>query len=261
MIAGYRRKEVIGGCTLYLGDMRDVLPRLPEKAALCATDAPYKLTSGGKANQSMSGKFALDRYDNSGDLMASIPWNEMGGPIYRALKSDADAYVMCNDKHFGAAQIAFQGVGFKFHNLLTWDKGAPTRAPFYMKNQEFTQYLWKGRARRPNYGGAKQSFACARPKGVDWHPTPKPTSLMALYILQSSQPGDLVLEPFMGAGATVLAALAFGRRAVGVEIEDSYFEKSCARIEAAHLAGFGEVRDEWERDRSRNNLKGLCCAA
>jgi site-specific DNA-methyltransferase (adenine-specific) len=59
-MSGYLRKEVIGDCTLYQGDMRDVLPALPEKADLCATDAPYKLTSGGKANQSMSGKFARD---------------------------------------------------------------------------------------------------------------------------------------------------------------------------------------------------------
>lgn len=258
---GYQRKEVIGGCTLYLGDMRDVLSDLPEQAALCATDAPYKLTSGGNTNQSMSGKFALENYDNSGDLMASIPWHEMGGPIYRALKPDADAYVMCNDKHLGAAQIAFQGAGFKFHNLLTWDKGAPTRAPFYMKNQEYTQYLWKGQARRPNYGGAKQSFACARPAGINWHPTAKPTSLMALYILQSSQPGDLVLEPFMGAGSTILAALAFGRRAVGVEIEESYFDQTCERIEAAQCDGFEQIRTEWEQDRLRNNLKGLAHAA
>jgi site-specific DNA-methyltransferase (adenine-specific) len=260
-MSGYLRKEVIGDCTLYRGDMRDVLPDLPDKADLCVTDAPYKLTSGGNTNQSMSGKFALDSYDNSGDLMASIPWHAMGGPIFRALKPDADAYVMCNDKHVGAAQIAFGGAGLKFHNLLSWDKGAPTRAPFYMKNQEYTLYLWKGKARRPNYGGAKQAFECPRPKGVDWHPTAKPTSLMALYILQSSQPGDLVLEPFMGAGSTLLAALAFGRRAVGVEIEEAYFDQTCARIEAAQRDGFVQIRAEWERDRVRNNLKGLAYAA
>ena len=59
-MSGYLRKEVISDCTFYQGDMRDVLSALPEKAGLCATDAPHKLTSGGNTNQSISGKFALD---------------------------------------------------------------------------------------------------------------------------------------------------------------------------------------------------------
>ena len=261
MTQSWQRKEVIGDCTLYLGDMRDVLPELPEKADICATDPPYKLTSGGNAVQSMGGKFAKSNYDNSGHLMASLPWHDMGGPIYRACSDDADVYVMCNAKNVGPAQNALEGAQLKFHNLLSWDKGAPTRAPFYMKNQEYILYLWKGRARRPNYGGSGQRFECPRPKGLSWHPTPKPTSLMALYVLQSSQPGDLVLDPFMGAGATVLAALAFGRRAVGIEIKEAWFDKTCARIEAAYRDGFEQIRTEWERDRVRNRLNGLAYAA
>lgn len=257
----WRRKEVIGDCTLYLGDMRDVLPALPEKADLVVTDAPYKLTSGGHKNQSMGGKFAKENYDNSGDLMESLPWHEMGGPINRACKANADVYVMCNDKHVSNAEIAFRGADLKMHNLLSWDKGTATRSPFYMKNQEYILYLWKGDAKRPNYGGAKQKFECARPKGLDWHPTPKPTPLMALYVLQSSQPGDLVLDPFMGAGASALASLAFGRRAVMVEINETYFDLACARIEAAQRDGFQQIRADWDRCRAHNKINGLQYAA
>jgi site-specific DNA-methyltransferase (adenine-specific) len=237
----WTRREVIGDCTLYLGDMRDVLPALPERADMVATDAPYALTSGGNA-KSMSGKFDPKEYDNSGLLMDTVAWQDMGGPIYRACKDSADVYVMCNDKHVGAAQVAFLGAGFKFHNLLDWNKGAPTRNRWYMKDQEYTLYFWKGRARVINFPGSKQSFDCPRPKGVGWHPTPKPVELMAHYILNSSNPGDLVLDPFVGSGSTVLAALAYGRRAVGIELNEVIFDQMCARVAAAQASGFVSER-------------------
>jgi len=244
MGVSWLRREVIGSCTLYLGDMRDVLPALDEKADLVVTDAPYKLTSGGNAGASMSGKFDAEAYDNSGVLMASIAWQDMGGPIYRACKPNADVYVMCNDKHVGAAQVAFLGVGFKFHNLLTWDKGAPTRNKYYMKNQEYTLYFWRGHARTINFPGSKQEFSFPRPSGLGWHRTPKPVPLMAHYILNSSCPDDLVLDPFFGTGSTLLAAMAHGRRAVGIECNELFFEQTCNRLRAAMVDGFDGIRAE-----------------
>jgi len=252
---GWTRKEVIGDCTLYLGDMLDVLPALEEKADVVATDAPYELTSGGCNNQVMSGKFAKDVYDNSGALMAYIAWSEMSGPVYRACKPNADVYVMANDKHVGAAQTAFLGAGFKFHNLLTWDKGAPTRNRWYMKNQEYTMFFWKGRATTIRAAGSKQDFYCPRPKGLKWHPTPKPVPLMAHYIRNSSDKGDLVLDPFMGTGATMLAAAAYGRRAIGIELDAEYFEQTCSRISDAYDSGLRDIREECEFWESWQTLK------
>lgn len=251
----WTRKVQIGSCTLYQGDMRAVLPALQEKADLCATDAPYKLTSGGLRG-AMGGKFHPDRYDNKGHLMQVLPWEDMPEPIFGALKDNADFYVMASSSHLSNAQPVFEAGGFKHHEILTWDKGAATRQPFYMRSQEFTHYFWKGRARHLNDGGAKTLFACPAPK-IEWHPTAKPTSLMALYVLQSTDPGQLVLDPFMGSGATILAALAFGRRAVGVEIDPDFFDRTCARIRAAYADGFSQVRAEWERDRLANKIKRL----
>ena len=44
-------------------------------------------------------------------------WEDLGGPFYRALKDNADAYIMTNDKNLFRAGIAFEGAGFRFHNL------------------------------------------------------------------------------------------------------------------------------------------------
>ncbi|WP_056039374.1 DNA methyltransferase [Loktanella sp. 3ANDIMAR09] len=223
----------IGDCTLYLGDALDVLPHLVGVADLVVTDPPYKLTSGGNAAQVMGGIFASDAYDNSGDLMASIGWGAMGGPIYRACKADADAYVMSNDKNLFAAHAGFTGAGWKFHNLLTWDKVRATRNRWYMKNLEFTLYLWRGRARKVRDAGSMQSFRLNAPKVSD-HPTEKPVALMDHYIRNSSDLGDLVLDPFAGSGSALVAAVLAGRAAIGIELDPQHFRTACDRVAAAY---------------------------
>lgn len=221
----------LGGCILIHGDALDVLPLLVGCADLLVTDPPYVLTSGGTGTGAMGGKFADDVYDNTGLLMDVVRWQEIGGPIFRALKPDADAYVMCDDKNLFAAHGGFLGAGFKFHGLLSWDKISPSRTRFYMKHQEFTLYLWKGKARDIANGGDKRGQTMPRPKDTV-HDTQKPVPLMAMYIRNSSLPGDVVLEPFMGSGTTLVAAVQEGRRAIGIEIDEGHFDAACIRVQA-----------------------------
>lgn len=62
------------------------------------------------------------------------------------------------------------------------------------------------------------------------HPTEKPVDLLQYYILNSSSPGDLILDPFMGSGSTGEAALKCGRKFVGIEIDNNYFQVAEKRI-------------------------------
>jgi len=218
----------IGPCTLYLGDALDILPSLRGQADLVVTDPPYRLTSGGNTAGAMGGKMSSEVYDNTGLLMDVVKWQDIGGP----LGPNGDAYVMCEDKNLFAAHGGFLGAGFKFHSLLTWDKISPSRTRYYMKDSEFTLFLWKGSARDIANGGDKRITRMARPKDAV-HPTQKPVELMARYIANSSRPGDLVLDPFMGSGTTLVAAAMLGRRAVGIEKDPDYFEAACACVQAA----------------------------
>ena len=229
------RRIDIGPITLYLGDAMQILPHLQGCANCVVTDVPYVLTSGGNATQVMGGIFGKDAYTNDGNLMATVRWSEIGGPIFRACKPDADAYIMSNDKNLFAAHGGFIGAGWKFHNLLVWDKVRATRNRWYMKNLEFTQYLWKGHAKLINDCGSKQSFELNTPRETA-HPTEKPVALMAHYIGNSTAEGDLVLDPFMGAGATMVAAMQLGRRGIGIEINPEHFEVAVARVRAAQAA-------------------------
>ncbi|MCF7725760.1 DNA-methyltransferase [Sulfitobacter sp. M22] len=228
----FERDITIGGCRLIQGDARAVLPLLEGQADLCVTDPPYALSSGGSRPGAMGGKFSSDVYDNSGLLMDVVGWHEIGGPIYRALKPDADCYVMSDDSNLFAAHGGFIGAGFKFHALLTWDKIVPNRTRYYMKDSEFTLFLWKGRAVDINHGGSKRVWREHRPADAV-HNTQKPVALMQLYIENSSLRNQLVLDPFMGSGTTLVAAVQAGRRAIGIEKSPKHFEAACARVRAA----------------------------
>lgn len=235
---GFQRDVTIGDCRLILGDMRDVLPALDVKADLVVTDPPYRLTSGGNAGQVMGGIFARDQYDNSGDLMAVVPWEDMAAPLFRACGPSADLYVMSNDKNIFAAGGAFLGAGWKFHNLLAWDKVRATRNRWYMKHLEFTLYFWKGRADPKGIHdcGSKQLFQLNAKRRSD-HPTEKPVELFSHYVRNSSRQGDLVLDPFLGSGTALLSCVATGRRGIGIEKDPAFFEMAVSAVSKAYEAG------------------------
>jgi len=228
------REVTIGNARLILGDCREVLPSLRGVADMLFCDVAYKLTSGGTAHQSMGGLFATENYANDGLLMDVPPWHDLGGPFFRACKDNADAYIMTNDKNLFLAGAAFEGAGWKFHNLLVWDKIRATRNRWYMKNLEFTTYWWKGKADPLgiNECGSKQSFQLNAPKETA-HPTEKPVALCEHYILNSTNQGDTVLDPMMGSGAAMVAAVQNGRHAIGIEINEDWFDVACARVRKA----------------------------
>jgi len=224
----------IGDATLYLGDCRDVLDDIAP-ADLGLTDAPYKLTTGGKAQggKSMSGIFAAHNYANDGELvMTPVEWGDVVMIMYGLLKADADCYLMANDKEIFKARNNALQAGFNLHNLLVWWKISGTANRWYMKDCEFTAYLWKGRAKTINNPGSKQLTPGAQKDQSD-HPTEKPVGLMAQYITNSSEPGDVVLDPFMGSGTTGVAAIETGRKFIGCELDPKFFEMACERIRLA----------------------------
>jgi DNA modification methylase len=64
------------------------------------------------------------------------------------------------------------------------------------------------------------------------HPTQKPTDLLAHLVSKHCPPTGLVLDPFVGAGATLLAARALGRRAIGIELDERFCRIAAERLQA-----------------------------
>lgn len=65
------------------------------------------------------------------------------------------------------------------------------------------------------------------------HPTPKPLDLMKRQVVQFTQPGQTILDPFLGSGTTGVACLSLGRNFIGIERHEPYFDIACKRLEEA----------------------------
>lgn len=245
-VPGVKRARVIGGIELLQGDMREVLPGLDLRADLALSDPPYRITSGGNTSGEMGGCFAHGQYDNSGELFPMVEWAEMAPLIWAALAENADAKIMTSDREGGAARAAFEAVGFKFHRTLVWDKISATPNRWYMPNCEFGLYLYKGRARVISDCSSKALIRCPQrdvshlylPGNLPAserrpHPTEKPVELMRFWLENATDPGATVLDPFMGAGAAMVAAALSGRRGVGIELNPKWFDVTCARVAEA----------------------------
>jgi site-specific DNA-methyltransferase (adenine-specific) len=79
-------------------------------------------------------------------------------------------------------------------------------------------------------GDRRECSAARSEHGRALHPTQKPLGILAPLIAYSSDPGDLVLDPFTGAGSVLVASLLAGRRAVGAEADERYCEIAAKRL-------------------------------
>lgn len=255
-MSGIEADVTVNGARVILGDMREVLPEIDLRADLIFSDPPYRLTSGG-GTSIMRGCLSADQYDNKGELFDLVPWDEMAPLIWSSCAPDADAIIMTSDREEAIARAAFEAVGFQFHRLLVWDKGRGTPNRWYMPNVEFALYLWRGNARPINDCGSKALVACP-PMDVSaaylpddlpieeriGHATEKPVPLVRRWVVNSTDPGGLVLDPFAGTGSTVVAAIEAGRRVVAIEKDPKWFDVIVKRAEEARPIGqaFGVKR-------------------
>ncbi len=225
-----KRSVKIGDCTLYHGDAMEILPGMV--ADCIVVDPPYRLVSGGNTTGEMGGCFAHDEYDNSGSIVeCDIDWGDFM-PLLSAALPLGHAYIMANNRNVLPMLAAAEVARFGFHNILVWDKGSATPNRWYMKNCEFIGFFYKGKAKYINDCGAKQLISCPQIDETK-HPTEKPVSLMRYYIEQSTMPGQIVLDPFMGSGTTGVAAAACGRQFIGIEKNEEFFEMAVRRIRDA----------------------------
>ena len=205
----YKRKEVIGGCVLYLGDCRDVLSVIGPVDAV-VTDPPYGINKDGQ-KRTTGGNGGRKAYDFLG-------WDgeRPDADLLDALARLAPACVMWGGNYF-ADLLPATG------KWLVWDKGQRI-------NQSDGELAWTSRA------GALRIFTLNRVElmtdGAE-HPTQKPVRLMEWTLAQIEAQGT-VLDPFMGSGTTGVACVRRGCSFIGIEREPSYFDIACRRIEEAY---------------------------
>ena len=220
--------------TLICGDALEILPSVQD-VDLCLTDPPYELTSGGCTEGGLHERIGADpnnTYSNSGNLFqGEIPaWADFMPLLYDCLRDNAHCYTMADSKNQFEMQAQAKAAGFRFHNLLYWDKGTCTPNRWYMKNAEYVGFFFKGKASSINICSSKQGLYVPQIDETD-HPTEKPVALMKHYLTNSTQPGEMVIDPFMGTGTTGVAAIRAGRRFIGIERDPRWFEVARQRID------------------------------
>lgn len=218
--------------SLYNDDCLNVLPTIKDKSIdLIVSDIPYKIVAGGCTNKAMGiGKNNYNLIKNGKIFKHNdIKFSDFMSEIFRVLKDNSHCYLMVNGRNLKELQTEAEKVGFVYQNLLVWDKGNATPNKWYMNCCEFILFLRKGRAKNINNLSSKTILKIDNVRNKT-HPTEKPIDLMKVLIKNSSVENDTVLDMFMGTGSTVIASVMLNRNAIGIEIDNDYFNIAKKRI-------------------------------
>ena len=234
-------------------DFADFLWALePGSVDLALTDPPYTIS---KATGFQNVKNGVERFAVSMDFgqwdHEQIDLDELARGLYRALRKGGTAIIWYDIWKLTPLRDAMEAAGFKMLRLIFWEKTNPvplnsTRT--YLSNSREMAVVgvkggkptFHGEYHNGVYGGEAEDEGqseiqtCAYPiprhNGKRIHPTQKSDALFAELIRQHSKPGDLVIDPFLGAGTTAVAALEEDRVFAGCDIDPRYVAEARKRI-------------------------------
>jgi len=210
------------GITIYHGDCRDILPEL-KPVDHVITDPPYtQRTSDGARTGSVQTRL-ID--------FAGVDGIEAQIAAWCVGLAARWAIIWCAFEQIGtyaAAQpeeYVRAGVWRKPDATpqFTGDRPAMCGEACAIFHSATVKKRWNGRGRP-----AFWEYLTERDRRG--HPTPKPIGLMINLVQQFTDPGETILDPFMGSGTTLVAAKELGRRAIGIEIEEKYCEIAARRL-------------------------------
>ncbi|WP_370400014.1 site-specific DNA-methyltransferase [Sulfitobacter sp. JB4-11] len=246
--------------TILSGDCIEAMQALPaESVDLIFADPPYNLQLRGDLHRPDNSK--VDAVDDEWDQFASFKayddftraWLKAAR---RLLKPDGAIWVIGSYHNIFRVGAALQDAGYWILNDVVWRKSNPM--PNF-RGKRFTNahetMIWAGKGENSKYTFNYEALKALN-EGIqmrsDWvlpictgherlkdgagdkaHPTQKPQSLLHRVLVGSSNPGDVVLDPFFGTGTTGAVAKMLGRDFIGIEREESYravAEKRIAKI-------------------------------
>ena len=201
---------------LMQGDCLEVMKTIPDESIdLILTDCPYHIISGGCTNiprkDEPSGIFNrrntfTQKNAKNGKLFDfnDIEFKEWLSEAYRVLKNNSHIYIYINARNLKELQQTAENVGFKFQNIIIWNKGNSTPNRYYLNAYEMILMLRKGSAKNINNMGTKNIIDIKNIRGKT-HPTEKPVELNKIFISNSTNENETVLDMFMGTGSCGIA--------------------------------------------------------
>lgn len=223
------------GIQLWQGDCRNVLPTLsPDSVDLLLTDPPYGI------------EFVSNRGQNFGSMAGDDTTKDVMEALTLAMR------VMRHKRHlYVFGDLPLDTLPITKPVELVWNKGAVGMGNLtipWAKTHEHIQFASHIPSKKNREDGngrlsarLRQGTVLSVPRmhskqNLD-HPTEKPVKLLRMLIESSTVLDDVVLDPFVGVGSTLVAALLEGRRAIGIEIEPEYCEIARQRLEDVVIQG------------------------
>jgi site-specific DNA-methyltransferase (adenine-specific) len=213
-------------------DVIDCLRALPDASVdLFITDPAYESLEKHRAVGTTTRLKCSDASSN--EWFAIFPnarFRVLFQEAWRVLKPDTHLYLFVDAETMFVAKPIAEEVGFRFWKPIVWDKCRIGMGYHYRARYEFVLFFEKG-ARRLNDLGISDIIAA--PRIHRGYPTEKPPEVADVLIRNSSQPGGLVIDPFMGSGSTGVAAMRSGRRFLGNDVAAMALSIARPRLEEA----------------------------
>jgi site-specific DNA-methyltransferase (adenine-specific) len=196
----------------------------PGSASMIITDPAYESLEKHRAKGTTT---RLKKSDASSNEWFEIFKNERFPALfeasYRALAKNAHLYVICDQETMFAIRPMGEAAGFKFWKPVIWHKtGRIGMGYHYRCCYEVVLFFEKGKRKLQDLA-MPDVLPCDRV--YNGYPTEKPVPLLQKFIEQSSSPGELVLDPFVGSGSSGEAALRLGRNFAGNDLSAKAIEK------------------------------------
>lgn len=233
------RVETIGRATLYLGDCLEIMIELAPVDHIIS-DPPYE--------DELHGAIGRIRRNDGQEIISTLGFdgiNAIRGGVARMCVETSQGWLILFTLAEGvrAWRDDIQAAGGKYDTCLAWIK--PDAAPRFngqgaARGFECAVTAWCGTGYRSWNGGGKRGIythLVNGPERTGLHPTEKPRRLMSDLVADYTQPGQTILDPFMGSGTTGVAAVMAARNFIGIERDEKHFELACKRIEDAQRQG------------------------
>ncbi len=216
--------------TIYNKDCLEGLKELPDNSVdLIIADPPYYFGKNFKGAGSFGHR---QNYRDIEELNEPINYEVLDQCI-RVLKNP-NIYIWTNRTQIGAYISYFEGKGCST-DILTWHKNNPTPATSnnYLSDTEYCLFFRKNARLYGTYETKKKYWITStnqKEKAKYEHPTIKPLEIIKQLVINSSQGGGLVIDPYMGSGTTALACKILGRQYIGFEINPDYCKLAERRL-------------------------------
>jgi site-specific DNA-methyltransferase (adenine-specific) len=204
---------------------------LEESVDLVITDPPYESLEKHRARGTTT-RLTHSKASNNDwfEIFPNSRFPELFAAVYRVLRRDAHFYLFCDSETMFVAKPYAEAAGFKFWKPIIWDKRRIGMGYHYRARYECILFFEKGKRRLADLGIPD---VLEVPRVHGGYPTEKPTALASILVGQSSAPGGLVVDPFMGSGAVGVAAVEAGCYFAGADVSARAIQIATARLAAA----------------------------